>query len=73
MPMPMPMPTEANLHLMFLKHRYRLGYEALCRDVADPISWQRFCPIPFGTRIPPPTTLMKITTKCGGAAVAGLK
>src|SRR5205814_5239498 len=63
---------ETYLRLMFLKHRYRLGYEALCREVADSISWQRFCRIPFGTRVPNPTTLMKLTTKCGDTAVAGL-
>ena len=38
----------------------------------DSISWQRFCRIPFGTRVPHPTTLMKITSRCGEAAVAGL-
>ena len=26
----------------------------------------------FGTRVPHPTTLMKLTTRCGDAAVAGL-
>jgi transposase, IS5 family len=55
-----------------LKFRYRLGYESLCREVADSISWQRFCRIPFGTRVPHPTTLMKITGRCGDEAVAGL-
>jgi IS5 family transposase len=40
--------------------------------VADSIFWQRFCRIPFGTRVPHPTTLMKITTRCGDDAVAGL-
>jgi IS5 family transposase len=65
-------PMETYLRLMFLKFRYRLGYESLCREVADSISWQRFCRIPFGTRVPHPTTLMKITTRCGGAAVAAL-
>src|SRR5260370_42393689 len=63
---------ETYLRLMFLKFRHRLGYEALCREVADLISWQRFCRIPFGTRVPHPTTLMKITTRCGDDAVAGL-
>jgi IS5 family transposase len=57
---------------MFLKFRYRLGYESLCREVSDSISWQRFCRISFGTRVPHPTTLMKITTRCGDDAVAGL-
>src|SRR6478609_10366332 len=28
-------PIEVYLRLMFLKFRYRLGYETLCRDVAD--------------------------------------
>jgi IS5 family transposase len=65
-------PMETYLRLMFLKFRYRLGYESLCREVADSISWQRFCRIPLGTRVPHPTTLMKITTRCGDAAVAGL-
>ena len=52
--------------------RYRLGYQTLCREVGDSISWQRFCRIPFGTRVPHPTTLMKLTPRCGDAAVAGL-
>jgi IS5 family transposase len=65
-------PMEAYLRLMFLKFRYRLGFESLCREVADSISWQRFCRIPFGTRVPHPTTLMKITTRCGDEAVAAL-
>ena len=65
-------PMETYLRLMFLKTRYRLGYEALCREVADSIGWLRFVRIPIGTRVPHPTTLMKITTKCGDAAVAGL-
>src|SRR3977135_509981 len=66
------LPMETYLRLMFLKFRYRLGYESLCREVSDSISWQRFCRIPFGTRVPHPTTLMKITTRCGDDAVAGL-
>src|SRR3954464_3879625 len=28
-------PMETYLRLMFLKFRYRLGYESLCREVAD--------------------------------------
>jgi transposase, IS5 family len=65
-------PMETYLRLMFLKFRYRLGYESLCREVADSISWQRFCRIPLGMRVPHPTTLMKVTNRCGDAAVAGL-
>jgi IS5 family transposase len=65
-------PIETYLRLMFLKYRYRLGFETLCREVADSITWQRFCRIPLGGRVPHPTTLMKITTRCGQVAVDGL-
>jgi IS5 family transposase len=65
-------PIETYLRLMFLKYRYRLGFETLCREVTDSITWQRFCRIPLGGRVPHPTTLMKITTRCGEIAVNGL-
>ena len=56
-------PIETYLRLMFLKHRYKLGFETLCREVTDSITWQRFCRIPLGGRVPHPTTLMKITSR----------
>ena len=65
-------PMETYLRLMFLKYRYRLGYEALCREVSDSITWRRFCRIPLEASVPHPTTLMKLTTRCGSVAVAGL-
>ena len=65
-------PIECYLRLMFLKFRYRLGYESLCAEVSDSISWRRFCRIPLDARVPHPTTLMKLTTRCGEGAVAGL-
>jgi len=65
-------PAECYLRLMFLKFRYRLGYESLCAEVSDSISWRRFCRIPLDGRVPHPTTLMKLTTRCGAEAVAGL-
>jgi IS5 family transposase len=65
-------PMECYLRLMFLKFRYRLGYESLCAEVADSISWRRFCRIPIDGKVPHPTTLMKLTTRCGEGAVAGL-
>jgi IS5 family transposase len=43
-----------------------------CAEVSDPISWRRFCRIPLGARVPHPTTLMKLTTRCGEDPVAGL-
>ena len=65
-------PMEVYLRLMFLKFRYRLGYESLCREVADSFTWRRFCRIPFHVAVPHPTTLMKLTTRCGPKAVDGL-
>ena len=65
-------PMETYLRLMFLKFRYRLGYESLCREVSDSITWRRFCRIPLDGSVPHPTTLMKLTTRCGPAAVEGL-
>jgi transposase, IS5 family len=60
------------LRLMFLKFRYRLGYESLCARVADSISWHRFCRIGPGQQVPDPSTLMKITTRCGPETVQRL-
>jgi IS5 family transposase len=65
-------PVECYLRLMFLKFRYRLGFESLCAEVADSISWRRFCRIPIDGKVPHPTTLMKLTSCCGEQAVAGL-
>jgi transposase, IS5 family len=65
-------PAECYLRLMFLKFRHRLGYETLCAEVSDSISWRRFCRIPLDGTVPHPTTLMKLTGRCGEAAVAGL-
>ena len=38
-------PIDTLLRLLYLKHRYGLGYESLCREVSDSISWRRFCRI----------------------------
>ena len=65
-------PMETYLRLMFLKFRYRLGYESLCREVSDSITWRVFCRIPLEMPVPHPTTLMKLTTRCGTVAVDGL-
>ena len=65
-------PMETYLRLMFLKFRYRLGYESVCREVSDSITWRRFCRIGLDGAVPHPTTLMKLTTRCGSTAVNGL-
>jgi IS5 family transposase len=54
-------PMATYMWLMFLKFRYRLGYEALCREVSDPITWRRFCRIPLYGSVAHATTLNAIT------------
>ena len=39
------------LRLMFLKFRWRLGYESLCAEVSDSTSWRRFCRIPIDAMV----------------------
>src|SRR6266516_772402 len=58
-------PIETYLRLMYLKHRYGLGYETLCKEVADSFTWRRFCRIGLGGRVPDPSTLMKLTKRLG--------
>src|ERR671937_2145486 len=58
-------PIETYLRLMYLKHRYSLGYETLCKEVADSFTWRRFCRIALDGRVPDPTTLMKLTKRLG--------
>jgi transposase, IS5 family len=65
-------PMETYLRMMFLKFRYRLGFESLCREVSDSITWRLFCRIGLEQPVPHPTTLMKLTTRCGSVAVEGL-
>jgi transposase, IS5 family len=65
-------PMETYLRLMFLKFRYGLGFESLCREVSDSITWRRFCRIALDGAVPHPTTLMKLNTRCASAAVQRL-
>lgn len=60
---------EMYLPLMFLTFRYWPGYESLYREVTDSITGRRFGRIPLDGAVPHPTTLMKLTTWCGSAAV----
>src|ERR687898_25559 len=48
------------LRMMFLKFRWRLGYQPLCREAQYPLPWQRFCPTPRGGRVPHPPPLVKL-------------
>ncbi len=65
-------PMETYLRMMFLRFRHRLSYVAVCAEVADSISWQRFCRIPLGASVPHPTTLSKISKRCGAGVVEAL-
>jgi IS5 family transposase len=58
-------PVPTLLRLLYLKHRYQLGYETLCGEVADSISWRRFCRIPLDQPVPHPTTLSKLVARAG--------
>jgi transposase, IS5 family len=62
-------PVETLLRLLYLKHRYQLGYETLCREVADSLSWRRFCRIPLMSPVPHPTTLIKVVRRSGTQTV----
>src|SRR5215472_12238048 len=64
-------PVECCLRLMFLKFGYRLGCESLCAEVADSVSWRRFCRISLDGRVPHPAALVKLASRCGQEAVAG--
>jgi transposase, IS5 family len=65
-------PIETLLRLLYLKHRYGLGYESLCREVADSISWRRFCRIPLDRPVPHPTTLVKLVHRAGPETIEQL-
>src|SRR5262249_3042428 len=58
-------PIETYLRLMYLKYRYGLGYETLCKEVADSLAWRRFCRISLDGRVPDASTLMKLTERLG--------
>jgi IS5 family transposase len=65
-------PVDTLLRLLYLKHRYQLGYESLCREVADSISWRRFCRLPLDRSVPHPTTLVKLVRRAGPEVVEQL-
>src|SRR5215211_9491567 len=65
-------PVDTLLRLLYLKHRYGLGYESLCREVADSIGWRRFCRIPLDRPVPHPTTLVKLVRRAGPEVIEEL-
>jgi IS5 family transposase len=60
------------LGMMYLKHRYQLGYEVLVKEVKDSFAWRRFCHISLDDRVPDSTTLIKLTHKYGEDTVRAL-
>lgn len=65
-------PIETYLRLMFLKYRYGLGYERLCTEVTDSISWRRFCRIGLEAAVPDESTIRKLTRRCGPELIEAL-
>jgi IS5 family transposase len=65
-------PVDTLLRLLYLKHRYQLGYESLCREVSDSIGWRRFCRIGLDRPVPHPTTLVKLVRRAGPEVIAQL-
>jgi IS5 family transposase len=60
------------LGMMYLKHRYQLGYEVLVKEVSDSFAWRRFCHLSLDDRVPDSTTLIKLTHKYGEDTVRAL-
>ena len=60
------------LRMMYLKHRYQLGYEVLVKEVKDSFAWRRFCHLSLDDRVPDSTTLVKLTHKYGEGTVRAL-
>jgi IS5 family transposase len=60
------------LRLMYLKHRYGMGYEVLVKEVSDSLAWRKFCHLSLDERVPDDTTLIKLTHKYGEETVRAL-
>lgn len=65
-------PMDSYLRLMYLKHRHGLGYETLVKEVADSLTWRRFCRIHLDGDVPHSTTLLKLTRRFGSETIADL-
>jgi transposase, IS5 family len=65
-------PAETYLRLMYLKHRYNLGYETLVQEVSDSLTWRRFCRIDLDAKVPDSTTLIKARKRYGDTMTEAL-
>lgn len=55
--------------MMYLKLRYRLGYETLIKEVSDSLLWRRFCHLGLFEPAPDSTTLVKLGNKYGSGII----
>lgn len=58
-------PVATYLRMMYLKRRYKVGYETLVKEVKDSFTWRCFCHLSLEDRVPDDTTLIKLTRKYG--------
>jgi transposase, IS5 family len=65
-------PVATYLRMMYLKRRYKLGYEALVKEVRDSFMWRRFCRLSLDDRVPDDTTLIKLSHKYGEDTLCAL-
>jgi IS5 family transposase len=65
-------PIETNLRMMFVRYRYKLGFETLCAKISHSIAWRRFGRVPLDAPVSHPTTLLKIRSCCGPGLVEEL-
>lgn len=61
-------PMGTYVRLLFLKYRFRPGYEQPCVQVNDSLSWRRFCRIGLEARVSDESTTRKLT-RCLGSDV----
>jgi len=60
------------LRMIYLKHRYQMGYEVLVKEISDSLAWRRFCHLALDDRVPDSTTLIKLTHKYGADTIDAL-
>jgi IS5 family transposase len=65
-------PIATYLRMMYLKRRYKLGYETLVKEVKDSFSWRCFCHLSLEDSVPDDSTLIKLTHKYGEDTVRDL-
>ncbi len=65
-------PMDSYLRLMFLKWYLGVGYERLCVEVAGNVTFRLFTRVGLCGTVPDPSTLKRITARCGPGPVETL-